>query len=226
MRESEQELGRVAIVMSTALVSAIQCEERTAQFLYGFQQWLQRFPGRHFIWVDNTISSLEGLDERFEDIESRIGSGNVFFFDDNSLGRVNKGAGLLIQMKTLFSSGILEQFDWILFFEPRQRVVAWTRIDTLLRSPEGAFWIESAKKLRYVVRGRKFPPNFYTGIFVLSVPHFKAFVEENSPECLFAGGHSVEKVLYDYVHSAGIPFRKLRSIGVRRTLPGGAKEYR
>lgn len=226
MRQNKKELSRVAIVMSTALVSAIQSEERTAQYLYGFRQWFQRFPSHHYLWVDNTINNLEALDGRFQDIKSSIGPANVFFFDNNAMGSSNKGAGVLIQMKILFSSGLLDQFDWILFFEPRQRVVAWATIDRLLQFPQGAFWIESMKKLRYVVRRRQFPLNFYTGLFMLSVPHFKSFVEENPAESLLVSGHSIEKVLYDYVHEAGIPFRELKSLWVRRTLPGGAKEYR
>ena len=219
-------MGEVAIVFSTALVTSIGSTQRTYQYLEGFQQWFRKFPSQHYRWVDNTIGSLESVDVRFEILRSRIGQVNTLLFEDNLYGSVNKGSGVLSQLHYLFSAGVLDGFSWVLFYEPRQTVLTWRTIGSLISSPETAFRVETPTKPPYLFRREHFLPNFYTGLFMLSTEDLREFVKSTPAEALARRGDSIERKLFEFVHERQISFRDIPILWVRRTLLGGGKEYR
>ena len=216
----------VVVVLSTALITARNSRRRADQYLAGLLQWFRRFPDQEFFWVDNTIASADGLDSRFLLLRAWLPEGHAVFFDDNGLGIENKGAGVISQLKKLESKGVFRRHRFVLFHEPRQKVLVWATIQSLISRPSSAFRVETVWKSPYLLQGFSFTPNFYTGTFMIDSDVLLDFLNSTSAGELHSSMESIEQSLYSFFARKEIPFKSIFVLWVRRTRIGGKKEYR
>ena len=113
----------------------------------------------------------------------------------NKYGHINKGSGLLENWQHNLS--IIEKYEYIIHFEPRQLLKSNYFIDTFLKNPSNLFTLGSNKI------------HFNTGLFCLKSNDLLKFIKLVHPNELIKNNSSIEYILYQYIHKNKISYEKL-----------------
>lgn len=149
-------------------------------FEYDFSRY-----GCDILITDNTCNALP------EDYTSLLPSGTIVrCFNDNTVGAINKGAGLL--QKWHYNMEILKEYEWILHFEGRQLLLSHSFFDRFFASPTTYF--------RYGdPHNRMNHSHFYTGIFSIRSTDLQAFCEYMPIQRLLKDRISIEYPMKDFM---------------------------
>ena len=113
----------------------------------------------------------------------------------NKFGGFNKGAGLLeVWRKNI---GILEKYDYIIHFEPRQLLIDNYFIDNFM---------ENIRTLFTYNLNPNAPRHFNTGLFACKSKELLTFIDSVSPELLVTCNSSIEYILYNFFYKNNIKY--------------------
>jgi len=151
---------------------------RKQQFINGLKKLFEYDYKQHMcdiLITDNTCTNL------YPELQELLPEGTlVRCFNDNHVGAINKGAGLI--QKWLYNKTILQQYEWILHFEGRQLLQSFEFMDRFFAEPRTYF--------RY---GNPFDSSdlshFYTGLFSI----------KSSDLFHFCSLYSIDKLLKNYI---------------------------
>ena len=113
----------------------------------------------------------------------------------NKYGHINKGSGLLENWQHNLS--IIERYEYIIHFEPRQLLKSNYFIDTFLKTQSNLFTLGSNKI------------HFNTGLFCLKSIDLLKFIKLVHPNDLIKKNSSIEYILYQYIHKNNISYEVL-----------------
>tara|TARA_B110000495_G_C22972936_1_gene571207 strand:+ start:520 stop:1164 length:645 start_codon:yes stop_codon:yes gene_type:complete len=113
----------------------------------------------------------------------------------NKYGHINKGSGLLENWQ--YNLSIIEKYEYIIHFEPRQLLKSNYFIDTFLKNPSNLFTLGSNKI------------HFNTGLFCLKSIDLLKFIKQVHPNDLIQNNSSIEYILYQYIHKNNISYEVL-----------------
>ena len=113
----------------------------------------------------------------------------------NKYGHINKGSGLLENWQ--YNLSIIEKYEYIIHFEPRQLLKSNYFIDTFLKNPSNLFTLGSNKI------------HFNTGLFCLKSIDLLKFIKQVHPNDLIKNNSSIEYILYQYIHKNNISYEVL-----------------
>ena len=161
---------------------------------------------------DNTVNSLPS------DLTETIPNfmyGTVQFSTSNynSFGQYNKGAGVWETWN--YNRKIFEKYDYIISFEPRQRLLNFNFIQNFLSCPRNLFgWGTEQKR------------DFYTGLFAIETDLLLEYIKSMDPVKMCNDSISIELSLMEFVQNSGRPFEILDKVEViRYESMHGNKEY-
>jgi hypothetical protein len=147
------------------------------------------FPSRScdVLISDNTCDDL------IEEFKSLLPVGTIIrCFNENTVGAINKGAGLL--QKWQYNMDILKTYTWIIHFEGRQLLLNHNFFDRFFDSPAAYF--------RYGDFVNK--NNFYTGIFSIRSDDLAAFCKHMPIHHLIMNSISIEYPMKEFMISKAI----------------------
>lgn len=217
----------VTVALSTALITtagdSCQVRIRCQQYLSGLQRVLAFFedrPGTELFWVDNTLA-LENCRREFQSLaSSAFDRENLIFFEENELGVLNKGCGVLSQWARLLQE-LSGSCQTILFFEPRLQVESWHFFENVLSNPhKSRFRVNRFATFKYGLFP-KFYQQFETGLLAIERSSMEAFVRTLSPEDMYRAKLSIEDALFSFFARSGLRFEAEPTLGVRRFAPEG-----
>ena len=125
-------------------------DRRLKQIIDGVKKFTEKKYGVDIIFVDNTIPENIPIDK---ELETLLINNNIEIFHDNKniYGSSNKGAGVIESW--LFIKEKLENYDYLLYFEPRLMLLNFDFINIFLESPRNLFVYGNGKN------------HFFTGLF-------------------------------------------------------------
>jgi hypothetical protein len=141
----------------------------------------------HFIFVDNTISSIKHIPQEIKDI-LEINSAEIYLIDKNQYGKRNKGAGDIEVWKEYINK--ILGYRWFLHFEPRTFLKESNFICSFCESPRDLF-----KILNEDVQN----PHFYTGIFYIEPEKLNSFIDSVDLDQMVNQSISIEYSLKDFM---------------------------
>ena len=150
-------------------------QERIEEYVNGIDELFE------YCFVDKADVLL--CDNSTKDLDKRIVKALPFnceyvLYEDNR-GDVNKGAGLLHQWNKC--AKIMERYEWILYFEPRQLLQDFKFFDSFFNNPRNLFNVRKN--------------HFWTGILSIESKLLRAFIENR----LLAQYESLEFTLFNYM---------------------------
>lgn len=110
----------------------------------------------------------------------------------NNFGCKNKGAGLIELW--LYYKDIIEKYDWVIHFEPRQLLLNFNFINNFLLNPRNLFTIGSDKT------------HFNTGLFTLETCILLDYCNKVNLNIMVNKYISIENDLYNYIISQNYQF--------------------
>ena len=150
-------------------------EERIKQYVAGFNK-LFEYPLKGKVDVLVCDNSTQHLDERIAEV---LPPDCKYVLSENNKGTVNKGSGLLHQWQ--MCSATMEEYEWIVYFEPRQLLKDFKFFDSFFGNPRNLF----------NVRGNQ----FWTGIFSIESKLLMPFTHNRT----LKPQESIEYALFDYM---------------------------
>lgn len=206
---------KVALVLPTAM--GVSSEEgRVLQFVNGFKQIAEiagKYPVFDVFVVDNTISDISQLDSRVTQIIDTIPNlKEKIFFYDNSYGKKNKGAGLIIAWNKALER-ISDSYEYVVSFEPRQELEDFSFFERFAESP--AVYIRITRKK--VKKFRIFPKTvtqMWTGLVVLSLSDMRKYCAQTNLDLFVATRTSIEDDLYRFILKNHISFTEIDRLGI------------
>jgi len=123
---------------------------RLKRIIKGVEKFLEKKYDHDIIFVDNTIPKEKEINK---DLKNLLIDNNIKIVHDfkNHYGGKNKGAGLIESW--LFIKNILENYDYILYFEPRLYLENFDFINNFLEKPRNLFVYGAGNN------------HFFTGLF-------------------------------------------------------------
>ena len=152
-------------------------EERIEEYVNGINKLFE------YSFIDKADvllcdNSTERLDERI--VKALPLDCQYVLYEDNR-GDVNKGAGHLHQWQVC--ADIMEKYEWILYFEPRQLLQDFKFFDSFFNNPRNLFNVRKN--------------HFWTGILSIQSKLLRMFIESKS----LAPQESLEYALFDYMRA-------------------------
>lgn len=137
--------------------------------------------------TDNTCESLP------EEYLTVLPEGTLIrIFNNNTVGCINKGAGLL--QKWLYNMDIIKKYEWIIHFEGRQLLQNYSFFDRFFENPAVYFrYGDPCDTTNH--------SHFYTGIFSISSTDLSNFCEYMPINYLIMHRISIEYPIRDYMIS-------------------------
>ena len=124
-----------ALVIDEQYSQFVKNSERKEQILHGLKKLMEydfASKGCDILFTDNTIAEID------PDIQNILPKETIYrIFDDNRYGRWNKGAGLI--QKWLHNKNILNNYEYIIFFEARLELLSHYFFDKFFQSPKTYF---------------------------------------------------------------------------------------
>jgi len=159
-------------------------EQRIKDYVIGLNAFFKY--NRYFIdnkidiyFVDNNINNEFPLNENIKNALPK--NVKLCCFCKNNYGVLNCGAGLLEQWTECKS--IIEKYDYIIHFEPRQILI-------------DNYFIENANENSfYFIKEHK---QFWTGLFSISSKILLKYIEETNIEKMVKNSVCIENSLYDF----------------------------
>ena len=142
------------------------------------------------IIFDNTINKTEMLPEKILEIIPN----NVKILNDNvnNYGCINKGAGLIECWNYLNNS--INQYDFLIHFEPRQLLLNFNFIKNFLENPRNLFTYGANNN------------HFNTGLFCISCKVLVTFIKSINLNEMCQKYTSIEYILFDFFKKFNIPY--------------------
>ncbi|MBI3865836.1 MAG: hypothetical protein HY290_28515 [Planctomycetia bacterium] len=235
---------KTVVILSTAFVTTLpdqpERERRISQYVSGFGQVAEAgrlFPGFDFYSVDNTVEHPDRLDSRLtRAIEGIPALKGKYYFWDNEVGRINKGSGLVVQWARVLPD-IEGRYDFILHYEPRQRLIDHSFFERMAGKPD-AYICAYRDRLKFYGIFPATYPRFWTGMFSMRTQDLAAYVRASDrgvlttieeyrkwPLFRYARWHllpgwfaemseCIESDLPRYVRNHGIHFTGVAALGV------------
>ncbi len=183
-------------------------DERINQYLEGlakFKELAQKFPAFDFILVDNTVSSGWEMPENLKKSIASIPRLKTLMFFDNELASKNKGCGVLVGWKKLVETGWLKSYEYVVYFEPRQKLLDFEFFERFLQKQANYFQIRRYRVtanthsfifrqiLKLVPIYRKLLNN---GLFSLKTAAFETYVRQTNLQAMADKVVSLEDDMY------------------------------
>lgn len=103
----------------------------------------------------------------------------------NVYGKYNKGSGIIECWRA--HRDLIEQYDFIIHFEPRQQLLSSEMIDDFLSSPRNLFTMGAEGN------------HFNTGLFMISSGLLVKFIGEYTPQQLIFRNMGLEYALFEFM---------------------------
>jgi hypothetical protein len=146
--------------------------------------------------VDNTIKNDETLPrEILNIIPSNV---NLSLCLKNELGKKNKGAGLIDTWK--YNKDLIQKYDWIIHFEPRQSLKSFQFVENFLKEPRNLFTININVE------------HFNTGLFCISKENLLNYINNCDLNKMVNNSISIEDDLYKYFQDNKINYDTLEKM--------------
>ncbi len=146
--------------------------------------------------IDNTIKNGESLPKEILNI---IPS-NIHFSLclKNEFGKKNKGAGLIDTWQ--YNKDLIQKYDWIIHFEPRQLLKSFQFIESFLKEPRNLFTINVNVE------------HFNTGLFCINKQHLLNYINNCDLNKMVNNSISIEDDLYKYFQENKINYDTLEKM--------------
>lgn len=213
-------LMKTALILPTAFVTTLpnskNREERIAQYVRGFQQvanLVRLHPEFDVFSVDSTIADSADIDPRLMSALNDISTlKEKCFFNDNSLGKKNKGAGLITQFKKVLPL-ISKEYEYVISFEPRQELENYNFFEQFLLDRQSYFRLEKVRAKKY----RIFPfllVQVMTGLFAMRRNDLEKYVLQVNLSWMVIRRISIERNLYKFLYRSGISFGRVARLNL------------
>ena len=180
----------IVLSQNTSFNSTMLAPLRIEQYINGIEKIVELNTeyGFDIFIADNGLN--------FEDVmilpEATTTCLKILKHNPNQYGCTNKGAGLLeIWCNNV---DILQQYDYVIHFEPRQLLENNTFIDNFMTNPRTLFSYGKGKD------------HFNTGLFTIKTSELLNFIQAVSPATLVQYSLSIEIVLLRYYNQNKIPY--------------------
>jgi hypothetical protein len=169
---------------------------RHQQYVRGLKQFNRCIkPWRDIVkivFVDTTTTVL------YSDIQEQL-DGIVILKNDNQYGSKNKGAGVITQWK--HAQSILQNYTWVIHFEPRVLLQDDTFFKNFFTNPETRFKYGSSKQ-----------DHFCTNLFSVKSKKLIEFMDKTNREEMVNQRVSIEYIIYDHFRSDALIVDVLRIV--------------
>ncbi len=206
---------KTALILPTAM-GISKDEERINQFINGFKQvgeLVTKHPEFDVFVTDNTISEVSNLDPRLlEAIETIPTLKGKAFFYSNEYGKKNKGAGLIVGWKGALTE-ISKDYDYVISFEPRQKLDNYSFFEAYLAKPGSYFRVihEKVKKFKIIPI---MVHQVLTGLVCFSREDFEKYCMNTDLENMVAKKISIEDDVYKFLLANKTEFTTVDKLGV------------
>lgn len=168
-------------------------DKRLQQYIEGLKS-LKFFNGDIYL-LDNS-SNLENLPPTLQKVIRSFPNLQYIHNTENKLGKINKTAGIIEVWKANYK--VMEKYDYIIHFEPRQKVV-----DTsFFNSRTNSFFIDKTGN------------QFHTGLFMIDSKSLIKFIKESNLNTIMKENQQLEKLLFQYMDKNKINFMKVPTLGI------------
>lgn len=178
-------------------------KERIQQYVNGLNQFfeyrdiLEKYNIDVYI-TDNSISTEDNLP--FEILNILPPNVKIMTSLNNKFGSINKGAGLIEQW--IYCKEIIEKYDWLIHFEPRQLLINFNFINNFLEKPRNLF-----KPINNCLStNNKTNTHFYTGLFCIETSKLLNYCINTNLHIMTKKYISIENDLYNYMVQSKIVF--------------------
>lgn len=177
--------------------------ERTTQYVNGLTRFFallnehQQNFSNVFI-VDNTISSTDMIPK---DVLSVIpNTANILLTLQNKYGKINKGCGLIEQW--IYMEDILNDYDWIIHFEPRLYLKSFHLIDVFLQKHQTMFTLGKSKD------------HFNTGLFCIARKDLQTYIKQVDLVDMCNKYISIENSMFEFFNVNNISYHLIDKMDV------------
>ncbi len=226
---------KTAIILGTALITTIgnrnDKAERISQYIDGFKaisKLVSKYPEIFDLyWTDNTIQSDKEYDKDLTSLIDTLPNlkAKTLFFE-NELGNVNFGAGVIAAWKKILPEIKKENYQFVIYFEPRQGMVDFSFFETFIKNPTSYFKVSgfirpdnNAWGKIYTIYQKLFITGRYeiwTGLFSCPTKTLEGYVENKNSKKSLKMNMSIEVDLYNYIKEKKVPFVNLPYLGIIR----------
>ena len=157
--------------------------ERIQQFVKGLNIFFEFNKGNNFdiLITDNTIEESNTLPQEILDILPE--KCKIITCLNNNYGCINKGSGVIEQW--IYNKEFIKNYEWLIYFEPRQLLQTNNFIKSFLENPRSLFSIGNND-------------HFNTGLFCIEIKTLLYYINEVSPKSLIDRTECIEYSLYNY----------------------------
>ncbi len=174
-----------ALVIDENYSQFVKNNKRKEQILHGLQKLMEydfMSKGCDILFTDNTIAEVD------PDIQKILPEQTIYrVFNDNRYGRWNKGAGLM--QKWLYNKDILNQYDYILYFEARLELFSYSFFDRFFQNPKTYFRNGDSSLFD------ESDTTAFTGLFTCKPELLWKVMSDTSIDTLIIKGISIESVM-------------------------------
>lgn len=160
-------------------------EQRIKQYQEGFKILKKNQVYKYFdksILIDNTIGSRIFIPKNIQKVlDSNL---EYYLFNDNDLGILNKGAGVLDSLGKV--NHLIKQFEYIIYFEPRLLINDNFFFETIKANPRNLF----NKVDDY--------PQVKSGYFSSNSQDLIEFIESVDISRMIKEKHNLENLMFDF----------------------------
>ena len=156
------------------------------------------------ILSDNSENKIE--DEAFLGL---LKKNNIacFFDSSNKYGGINKGAGVIENYISRFD--LLKNYEYILHFEPRQKLISTVFFEIFLEKPSNIFkYAERHWRNFYKVN------NFYTGLFAIQSSTWFQFINNVDLDTITNQNISIEYEIFNFLKRNNLDFKIVKKLGL------------
>lgn len=205
-------------------------ESRICDYIKGFKKFFSIIDKSKtsfdFLHVDNTVNSATEI--RHQSLVTLLDNFNFikrFYFIDNVWGAGNKGCGLIDAIDRVFKSFNCQDYEYIIYFEPRQLLIDGYFFERFLNSPGNYFFVQ-----KFPVRHIKgffifnrllasLPPLFYTqqfwtGLFSIEPKSLISYVNRADKLTMLKNKICIERDLFKFMKPN--QYRKIDKLNLLR----------
>jgi hypothetical protein len=171
--------------------------QRIEEYVEGLSKFFEfvkdRYTSIDFYIIDNSITS----GKQIPDSIVKILPNNIKIIEhsNNIYGAINKGGGLIENW--LYAKEVLNKYDWLIHFEPRQHLKSFDFIDNFLNNPRSLFTLGKERN------------HFNTGLFCIKIIDLEIFLSLVNLNRMIQHNISIEYIIYDFFVSNNIEYHTL-----------------
>jgi hypothetical protein len=207
-----------AIILSTALITICDDSEesiiRFNQYSRGIRDIFEIYKesSEDIFLVDNTISDYDVINIRFGLIFEMFNPQNLYLFDNNKYGQINKGMGLIEQWKYILPN-LMFDYEKFVHFEPRQMILSKSFFNQVDDKNYSCFkldslWILKFGFIPYIYK------HFQTGLFCSNINDILNYANSIDYGKFLKNKTSIERSLYEYFKYNNIEYDQTSQLGL------------